>query len=394
MHRNSGRYSAPFILIHWLLALLILMLIAMGLYIQFAEKTTGREYAVDVHVSLGLTALILAILLLLMRLIAKPPPLPDGYPAWLAYLGSATYLVIYVCLLLIPVSGYLQAVARGSMIRFWGFPLPAWGPKDPALAEFFWTVHGMVVFVLIAFVIIHIGLVLIASIKGFAIASRMFPGGPVEPSPPVEEAPPGIAKIAFKLARSFRIYGWIAFWLQLALAFISGLLLVFAASGRTFSPGSTGLGDGMFWAKWAFLIIWLSVVTDFFYTRAASKIRLMPDTYINPESRLAFWFLGLGILFGMLGLLASLTGVGASISLLVAKTVSQPPGIAITDPNKIIRALDVFILLVNFSLLMAHFIGSAISLWLSINATNSRIQYHKLVPHKKVERGPEMLQTT
>ena len=48
---------------------------------------------------------------------------------------------------------------------------------------------------------------------------------------------------------------------------------------------------------------------------------------------------------------------------LIAKTVSQPPGIAITDPTKIIRALDVFVLLMSFLLLMAHFIGGGIERW-------------------------------
>jgi len=71
----------------------------------------------------------------------------------------------------------------------------------------------------------------------------------------------------------------------------------------------------------------------------------------------------------------SFIGVGLSVALLIGKTVSQPPGIAITDPNKIIRALDVFVLLVNFNLLFAHFVGFAVTAWLSVSALKAHHQY-------------------
>ena len=50
--------------------------------------------------------------------------------------------------------------------------------------------------------------------------------------------------------------------------------------------------------------------------------------------------------------------------MLIAKTVSQPPGMAITNPNRIVRALDVFVVLANINLITAHFVGAAISMWL------------------------------
>jgi hypothetical protein len=52
------------------------------------------------------------------------------------------------------------------------------------------------------------------------------------------------------------------------------------------------------------------------------------------------------------------------VSVLVAKAVSQPPGVAITDPNKIIRALDVFIVVANINGIAAHFVGTVASIWL------------------------------
>ena len=181
--------------------------------------------------------------------------------------------------------------------------------------------------------------------------------------------------MAQRLAKDLRLFGWIEFWIQFVFAFLSALLLAFATSGRAFSPGSVGFSDGIYWGGWGFLLLCFTALLAFYYTRAAKKIILRPDSYFTRKLRTAFWFLRMGILIGFLGVFISFTGVGLSLSLLIAKTVSQPPGIAITDPNKIIRALDVFVLLVNFILLMAHFIGTSITLWLSIDAAKVRLEY-------------------
>ena len=110
----------------------------------------------------------------------------------------------------------------------------------------------------------------------------------------------------------------------------------------------------------------------FLYTRAANKISLTPENYLKNGG--AFWLLGAGVGIGSIGIVVSFVGVALSIVLLIAKTVSQPPGIAITDPNKIIRALDIFALLANFNLLGAHFIATGIALWLSILATRAHLK--------------------
>jgi hypothetical protein len=64
-----------------------------------------------------------------------------------------------------------------------------------------------------------------------------------------------------------------------------------------------------------------------------------------------------------LGLTLAIVGSAFSIALLISKTVSQPPGIAITDPQLIVRAVDVFVLLANFNIVVAHFLGILICLW-------------------------------
>jgi hypothetical protein len=45
------------------------------------------------------------------------------------------------------------------------------------------------------------------------------------------------------------------------------------------------------------------------------------------------------------------------------------------DPTQLIRVLDVFALMVNVNLLIAHFIGTGITLWIRRCASNARIEY-------------------
>ena len=52
------------------------------------------------------------------------------------------------------------------------------------------------------------------------------------------------------------------------------------------------------------------------------------------------------------------------MGVLVAKSISQPPGVAITDPSRIIRALDVFVAVANVNGIAGNFVGVVTSLGL------------------------------
>jgi hypothetical protein len=96
------------------------------------------------------------------------------------------------------------------------------------------------------------------------------------------------SKIARSLAKKLRLFGWIGFWLQFVLAFISALLLAFAITGRAFSPGSAWFGDATYWGGYGFLLLCFAVLLAFYYTRAARKVVSRPDSYFKLANRAAF----------------------------------------------------------------------------------------------------------
>jgi hypothetical protein len=167
-----------------------------------------------------------------------------------------------------------------------------------------------------------------------------------------------------QIANTIRLTGWITLWIQLALALVSGLTLLFAATGRevTTQP-NPGLGIGTFWAVFGILILLFSVFWDFRYTRIGRRLDNRNPS-LHPSKADTTRAIRLGIMVGLVGMLITILGAGTSVSGLLAKAVSQPPGVAITDPNKIIRALDVFIVVANINGIAAHFVGTVASIWL------------------------------
>jgi hypothetical protein len=98
------------------------------------------------------------------------------------------------------------------------------------------------------------------------------------------------SKIVQRLAKNLRLFGWIGFWLQFVLAFISALLLAFATTGRAFSPGSAWFGDATYWGGYGFLLLCFAVLLAFYYTRAARKVVSRPDSYFSQKNGRFFGF--------------------------------------------------------------------------------------------------------
>jgi len=356
------------IAIFWLFLLLCLLDFGLGRFAGRAplEQQT-QAYLSDLHVSLGITAAILLAAQFLLgvglRLAvrgAKPHDARAVVALWLR-------LLIYLSFLTLAVSGVLAMACRGEHVFFFEYGLPFWDAGERALAEPLQTIHGFSAPTLAGLILAYVA---------FAIFDRLMPASrpadvAAEPATPTTIA----SIIAHDLAHSFRFFGVTAFWIELFLGVVSAPLLIFSYVGHTVSPSVSGFGDAINWATAGLALLVLSILFGYRYMNVAIRIKSQPEYYLAHERSMSFWFVALGGFINGLGTLVSFLGVGLSVALLIGKTVSQPPGIAITDPNRIIRALDIFVLLVNFSLLFAHFIGVGVAAWLSISGLKARHQY-------------------
>src|SRR5215211_2442434 len=96
---HSERYTRIAILLHWCIALAVIVQFTWGWVMQtIAKQPPGlRADAFNVHKSVGLTILALMIVRALWRWSHPPPPLP-AMPAWQARLARANHVALYVCL--------------------------------------------------------------------------------------------------------------------------------------------------------------------------------------------------------------------------------------------------------------------------------------------------------
>jgi len=365
-----------------LLLVASVLLLALGWLAAYASPPL-QATLFGLHVSLGVIASAAILAAIVLRIVAPPPPYPPAWPRWRRGLAGLTELLLYLAFLVVAASGALWAAYSGAPLHVFGAPLPVGDLGDPPLREWLGPSLGAGVAEIKAseaFLALHriaAGVLAVAIIANAGVgAPARFKARPpsLAVTAPALDVAVSAAQPAAGLAGQMRLLGWTQFWIQLAIALASGVLLQFATAGRAFSPSVSGFGDAIYWSFYGFLLLCAATALAFYYTRAARRVGASAD-YLDAERMTAFWFISAGVLVGLAGVIVSFVGVSLSISLLIAKTVSQPPGIAITDPNKIIRALDVFVLLVNFILLLAHFIGVGVAAWLASRASQARYRH-------------------
>ena len=136
------RYTTVAVILHWLIALLVVVQFGLGWGMQeIPKKPPGpRAEAFNLHKSLGLTIFALMALRVTWRVRHPPPALPP-MPRWQARLANSTHVLLYVALVAMPIAGYLGSVFSGYPVRFFGLALPAWGAARPDLKELMSAAH-------------------------------------------------------------------------------------------------------------------------------------------------------------------------------------------------------------------------------------------------------------
>jgi cytochrome b561 len=173
------RYDHVAITLHWLIAAGVLVQIALGWWmIDIPKQPVGiRAYWFNLHKSIGLSLAILIALRVAWRLTHLPPTLPGSVPRWQVRAAQASHLMLYACLLVMPLAGYLGSVFSGYPIKYFGLAVPGWGWKDEALKDFFSAMHYSTACLFMAAIGLHVA----AALKHWLIDrdgvfARMLPG--------------------------------------------------------------------------------------------------------------------------------------------------------------------------------------------------------------------------
>jgi cytochrome b561 len=156
-HRSrTWHYSAPAIVLHWLLAVLLTGMVALGWYMMAIEDEPGSDWYFSLHKSFGLLVLTLVLCRLLWRLMHRPQPLPAAVPRWQQRLAGTTQALLYGCMLIMPLTGLLGAAYSKDVVSFFGLPLPLWATPDHDTQELFFAAHGFIAWLLVGLVALHV----------------------------------------------------------------------------------------------------------------------------------------------------------------------------------------------------------------------------------------------
>ena len=154
--RPSHRYTGVAIALHWLMALMILVSLAVGLTMARMDLSPTRLQLYNWHKWAGVLILTLAALRLLWRLSHRPPTLPP-MPAWQHAASRASHGALYVLFFAVPLAGWAYSSAAGFPVVLFGvLPLPDWVAVDRELAQAIKPWHGRLAWTLAALTLLHI----------------------------------------------------------------------------------------------------------------------------------------------------------------------------------------------------------------------------------------------
>jgi cytochrome b561 len=170
-------------LIHWVMAVMILVMIPVGMImIQEGLERSTQDRLFILHKNMGTLLLALIVVRIVWRLINPPPALPSHMPPAMRLASRSVHLGLYVAIAVMAASGYAR-------VRMGGFPIEALDavgigtflPQDDDLAERAKAVHATAKWVFIGLIGVHVAAAAYHTVvRQDGIMSRMWP--PVAPA--------------------------------------------------------------------------------------------------------------------------------------------------------------------------------------------------------------------
>lgn len=178
MTNNASRYTKTAVILHWLIAIAILGMFALGWYMtdlpkegpkqmaydlfdwgiyswQLAEEASPRTFYFNLHKSIGITLFGLIIIRILWRISHKPPALLTSYKAWERKLATGTHHLLYLLMIAMPLSGLITAVSSKYGVKWFGVSFIK-GLDNTGLRDVFKEAHEIIAIIILVALFLHI----------------------------------------------------------------------------------------------------------------------------------------------------------------------------------------------------------------------------------------------
>lgn len=178
MNHDASRYTKTAKVLHWLIAIGIFFMFALGWYMSELPKEAPKQMAYDLfdlgiytwnlseevsprtlyfnlHKSIGVTIFALILIRILWRITHRPPTLLTSYKAWERKLATGAHHLLYLLMVALPLSGLIMAVASKYGVKWFGLEFIK-GLDNTPMRELFKEVHEIVGFIILLVIIVHI----------------------------------------------------------------------------------------------------------------------------------------------------------------------------------------------------------------------------------------------
>lgn len=141
---------------HWVIVALIAVQLPLGWLMPDIRRDMSPGSAMSLHISIGITILVLIALRFLWRL--THPVAPESYlPAWQRVSSEAVHWLLYLAVLVTTLTGWSFESARGWSIALYGvLPLPRLVAEGSPTGHAIGELHSTLVWVLVTLAAIHI----------------------------------------------------------------------------------------------------------------------------------------------------------------------------------------------------------------------------------------------
>lgn len=178
MNISNTSYTKTAKFLHWLIAIGIFGMFALGWYMsdlpkeapkqmaydlfdwgiytwQLAEEASPRTFYFNLHKSIGVTIFALILFRIFWRLTHKAPALLASYKAWESKLAKNVHRLLYVLMVALPLSGIIMATYSKYGIKWFGIAFIK-GLDNKDMRELFYEAHEIIGLIILLVIILHI----------------------------------------------------------------------------------------------------------------------------------------------------------------------------------------------------------------------------------------------
>ena len=150
------RYSLSLILVHWGVALLVVLHLLNAMVLRFLEHQPTALFIMELHRSVGLLIFIGMAGRVVLRFTTQVPELKDALPAWQRLTAKSVHFSLYAVLMTAPLVGWCYTNSTAIPVTFfWVIPLPTLVSPSLELAGNLLTAHKILAVLLVGLVALH-----------------------------------------------------------------------------------------------------------------------------------------------------------------------------------------------------------------------------------------------